>query len=69
VTVLIQRMERRKTPRTFHDGPAWSSERRARAIWLLFLEARSYKQTDPVESERLMDLAADAQREWDEVYA
>jgi hypothetical protein len=61
-------MERRKTPRTFHDVPAWTAERRDRAIWLLFLEARMYQQTDPIEAERLMDIAANAQRELDEVY-
>jgi hypothetical protein len=66
--VLIQRMERRATPRP-HNAPVWTAERRDRAVWLLFLEARACQQTDPIESERLMDLAANYQRELDEVYA
>jgi hypothetical protein len=65
--ILIQRMERRATPR--HNAPVWTAERRERAIWLLFLEARAYKSTDPAEAERLMDVAANYQRELDEVYA
>jgi hypothetical protein len=65
--VLIERVERRATPRP-SNAPVWTAERRERAIWLLFLEARACKQTDPAEAERLMDIAANAQREWDEVY-
>jgi hypothetical protein len=68
--VVIERMERRKTPRTFKDAPAWTTERRERAIFLTFLEAREARRKgDAAEFERLMDLAANAQRELDGVYA
>jgi len=64
--VLIQRMER-TAPRKPKPSPAFTAARTERAIWLTWLEAREYRRKgDITEYNRLLDLAANLQREADE---
>lgn len=66
--IIIQRMERRAEPRPRKQQPSFSFERRDRAIWLTVLEAREYLRLgDRAEYDRLLDLAANAQIELDQM--